>query len=237
MKFDVIVGNPPYQDPTKTQGKNSSLWTKFILKSNELIKENGFISLVTPLSWIAPTETQKNDLKDVFYKNNLIYVNTECEKYFNVGSTFSYFIIQKSDNYVGTTVNEDFIGNIKLKILPNVLNSNTISITKKIFCNDMPKLKFSSGLRNDKLNDDGEYMVWYGDKLKRSNVLGGNYNKLKVIVNKPGYLKPKFDSGVYNTSANNYWVEVSNETEANNIISFFNTQIGKIFFDKFYDYI
>jgi hypothetical protein len=97
-------------------------------------------------------------------------------------------------------------------------------------------LEFSSSMRNDYFSNDGKYFVWYGNDLRKSDVLGGNYNKLKVIVNKPGYLKPRFDNGNYNTSANNYWVEVNNETEANNIISFFDSNVGQCLFNKYFKY-
>jgi hypothetical protein len=236
MKFDVIVGNPPYQDSGKTQGKNSSLWTKFIITSNGLIKENGYISFIVPISWIAPSESQKNELKDVFFKNNLVYLNTECKNFFNVGSTFSYFIIKKNNKYIQTNVNDSFYEDIRFNFLPKKINKTTLSIAKKIFFTDDNKLNFSSSLRNDKLVDGGEYFVWYGNTLKQSNSLGKNFDKLKVVVNKPGYLNPRFDNGNYNTSANNYWVEVNSESEGNNIISFFNSQIGKNLFEKLFKY-
>jgi hypothetical protein len=236
MKFDVIVGNPPYQDSGKTQGKNSSLWTKFIITSNGLIKENGYISFIVPISWIAPSESQKNELKDVFFKNNLVYLNTECKNFFNVGSTFSYFIIKKNNKYIQTNVNDSFYEDIRFNFLPKKINQTTLSIAKKIFFTDDNKLNFSSSLRNDKLVDGGEYFVWYGNTLKQSNSLGKNFDKLKVVVNKPGYLNPRFDNGNYNTSANNYWVEVNSESEGNNIISFFNSQIGKNLFEKLFKY-
>ena len=236
MKFDVIVGNPPYQDSGKTQGKNSSLWTKFIITSNGLIKENGYISFIVPISWIAPSESQKNELNDVFFKNNLVYLNTECKNFFNVGSTFSYFIIKKNNKYIQTNVNDSFYEDIRFNFLPKKINQTTLSIAKKIFFTDDNKLNFSSSLRNDKLVDGGEYFVWYGNTLKQSNSLGKNFDKLKVVVNKPGYLNPRFDNGNYNTSANNYWVEVNSESEGNNIISFFNSQIGKNLFEKLFKY-
>jgi hypothetical protein len=236
MKFDVIVGNPPYQDSGKTQGKNSSLWTKFIITSNGLIKENGYISFIVPISWIAPSESQKNELKDVFFKNNLVYLNTECKNFFNVGSTFSYFIIKKNNEYIQTNVNDSFYEDIRFNFLPKRINKTTLSIAKKIFFTNDNTLDFSSSLRNDKLVDGGEYFVWYGNTLKQSNSLGKNFDKLKVVVNKPGYLNPRFDNGNYNTSANNYWVEVTSESEGNNIISFFNSQIGKNLFEKLFKY-
>jgi|LakMenEpi03Aug12_release.lakeMendotaPanAssembly.Ray.scaffolds.fasta_scaffold57452_2 16S rRNA G966 N2-methylase RsmD len=236
MKFDVIIGNPPYQDSGKTQGKNSSLWTKFIINSNGLVKENGYISFIVPISWIAPSESQKNELKDVFFKNNLVYLNTECKNFFNVGSTFSYFIIKKNNQYLQTNINDSFYEDIRFNFLPKKINKITLSIAKKIFFTHDSKIDFSSSLRNDKLVDGGQYFVWYGNTLKRSNFLGKNFDKLKVVVNKPGYLNPRFDNRNYNTSANNYWVEVSSECEANNIISFFNSQIGKILFEKLFKY-
>ena len=90
MKFDVIVGNPPYQDSNKTSGKNSSLWTKFIIKADNLLNKDGYLLYITPLSWIAPTSAQKKQLKSVFTENNLIYLDTSCKKYFNVKKIFRF---------------------------------------------------------------------------------------------------------------------------------------------------
>jgi type I restriction-modification system DNA methylase subunit len=46
MKFDVIVGNPPY-----TIGKNKTIWNLFVEKSFELCKEEGYVSLIHPNGW------------------------------------------------------------------------------------------------------------------------------------------------------------------------------------------
>ena len=49
MKFDVIVGNPPYQDGTKEGGQNK-IYNFFAKKSLELLNDTGTLSFVTPAS-------------------------------------------------------------------------------------------------------------------------------------------------------------------------------------------
>ena len=103
-KFDVVVGNPPFQDSSKI-AKNSNLWTKFVvLGMNNLLKNDGFLLLITPSSWMSPNATQNNKLKDVFTKFNLIYLNINIKHFFNVGSTFCYYLIQKNNNYIQTKI-------------------------------------------------------------------------------------------------------------------------------------
>jgi hypothetical protein len=57
-KYDIIIGNPPYQT-TKTKKYvgsvgNKTLWDKFILKSFEMLASDGFLAFITPNSWRRP---------------------------------------------------------------------------------------------------------------------------------------------------------------------------------------
>ena len=60
MQFDVIIGNPPYQDPTNPAA-NNKLWHKFVTQSLGLVSAGGKIKLVTPSSIIGDTGFGNNN--------------------------------------------------------------------------------------------------------------------------------------------------------------------------------
>lgn len=76
QKFDVVIGNPPYirwknlEDELKEELTNSQLWQRycnslcdyamlFILKSIELLKDQGELIFITPEYWMSSTHGQK----------------------------------------------------------------------------------------------------------------------------------------------------------------------------------
>ena len=75
MKFDVVLGNPPYQikvGPKKTE----PIWNKFVFKSLEVCKDGGFISLIHPSGWRnvdGKFKKVQNELKK--YKMNWLSIN------------------------------------------------------------------------------------------------------------------------------------------------------------------
>jgi len=80
MKFNLIIGNPPYNDSKdskfKKNGANAggaNFYKKFIDKANIQIKDDGIIAFITPPGAFKS-----------FYKNNL-YINGQ---YFNHINTF-----------------------------------------------------------------------------------------------------------------------------------------------------
>lgn len=50
-KFDVIVGNPPYQRNSENGKKTHPIWPEFVEKSITLLANEGFLSLVHPSGW------------------------------------------------------------------------------------------------------------------------------------------------------------------------------------------
>jgi len=105
MQFDVIVGNPPYQGGNFGKAVYKSLWPLFWAKSFSLLKPGGIVSLITPLTWCAPTaDLAKRDavggetrLWNVFEKYSTRADVTSIKSYFpSVGSSFSAVTVDTS---------------------------------------------------------------------------------------------------------------------------------------------
>jgi len=106
MKFDVVLGNPPYQE-VKADGsrksKSTNLWSKFVHQSFKLVKQNGFVALIIPASWLAP---KRDAVCELLTSYQLLSLNVgECKKYFpTVGSAFSYFVVKTTKDTCNTDI-------------------------------------------------------------------------------------------------------------------------------------
>lgn len=50
-KFDIVIGNPPYQEVKDGNTKSQSLWNLFVIKVFSILKEGGYINYVHPGGW------------------------------------------------------------------------------------------------------------------------------------------------------------------------------------------
>lgn len=94
MKFDVVIGNPPYQ--SEQHNLRDRLWMQFVDQSFGVIDSFGYLAFITPTNWSFNDQLYSK----WFTANTPIYINIdECEKHFpGVGSTFSWYVIQKQPN-------------------------------------------------------------------------------------------------------------------------------------------
>lgn len=142
MKFDVVVGNPPFQSKKRTG--TQPLWPLFVEQGFNLLSPTGYLAMITPNKWCGHTANIiKGNVrlyKDIF-KQKLVYANIqECSKYFpGVGAaadSFSYFVIANAGAAEATIKSADGTYNISpsdFDYLPLRLQSNiTAKVLKKL---------------------------------------------------------------------------------------------------------
>ena len=235
MKFDVIVGNPPYQGTNdksedRIQPKNHNLWTKFINKSfSELVSNNGYVSFVTPDSWMSPS----NEIFKLFKMNQLLWVDLTCGKYFNVGSSFTAWGAQKTP-----VVKDTKIGSVSLNLkdfpyLPRGIESS-LSIHQKVLNSKSPKIDCIGDItcHSSKPVVSKVATAEYVHPLHHTNaqtrygsIKSAYQDKIKVIWTLSGNYIPKIDLGVLGFTEVNQAIIATNQTEANNIYSYMNSNL------------
>lgn len=103
MKFDVVVGNPPFKDP---RGKNA-IYQHFYNKSYSLVKQDGYVALITPPTLFPGLFGHKVDGTNMLRAGTVHVVakGNKVQKHFpNIGVPIGYSVVQKT-----TEVRDDYI--------------------------------------------------------------------------------------------------------------------------------
>lgn len=122
-KYDLVIGNPPYirwkhlNQTLKEELNNNELWQKyfnslcdylciFVLKSVELLKENGELIFITPEYWINTKHAQilRSYLTKNGYFTNIVHFN-ETPIFDKVASSILIFKFIKSSDLKKRTQN------------------------------------------------------------------------------------------------------------------------------------
>ena len=154
MNFDLVITNPPFQNASHGEKKNT-LWRKFIEKSiSKWTISNGYICLITPSSWFGSRPL----LAKMYPIHHLIYLNKdECKKHFpGIGSSFSAFTLAKGATVTDTKVVnqtpnktiQTFDINLTTAmvdgILPRDLSVTSIDILNKLFSREKMGIVYSN---------------------------------------------------------------------------------------------
>lgn len=97
MKFDCVVGNPPYNFP-KVDGKSSGnvIWPDFVERSKEVfLKDTGYLVFVHPSLWRKPVD-ENSDVNVRDYLNSISYLNINSsqkgKKVFDAHTRFDWYL-------------------------------------------------------------------------------------------------------------------------------------------------
>lgn len=252
MKFNLILINSPYQGEKNGKQKSApQIYPKFILKSLDMLIDNGYLASINPIHWRSSNNKQFKTLQNKLFYYDILYLNTNLIPFANVAITVDYFILKKSNT-------ENFVtklgtgANINIKKYKNSLSNLTLElnggdtiVTKYI----KEKLSYDNGYRkgvsypefgrtNKKtkkniyphkagtyLNDDR--CMWYKNKHVDQN------NK-KILISSIRALRPMFDYGKYGAGPDCHYILVDkySDKEINSLLSFLNSNIFKYIHKK-----
>jgi hypothetical protein len=139
-QFDIIVGNPPYQEVNAT-GDNK-LYLDFTKLCLNILKNNKYLLFITPrniLEYLLLVDKNRKYI-DKFYQLKYIAIETSNKYFPNIGSTFTYFLIEKKIYYENTIIEYMYNNKIeKIELLlekgfkiPKVLTKLDIDILLNI---------------------------------------------------------------------------------------------------------
>jgi hypothetical protein len=203
-KFDIVLGNPPYQEGNKEKSAVSAqLWDKFVDKAFSICKDDGHIALIHPSPWRKPESKMYDEFRNRELKYLEIHNQQDGLKTFNCATRYDWYILQNTKNKDGKVVVKDEDGkssSIKISewaFLPN----SEYDIFEKILSKDDNKCEVMYSYECDvrktwmskEKTDDFKYPCVY--MMTKSTPLSlfwsnnnqkGHFKIPKVIVNLQG---------------------------------------------------
>jgi len=175
-KFDVVVGNPPFQPAVKSSeggsGSRNKIWHKFVEIGFDILKDDGWFAFITPFNWRMSNIKKgvEKDAQKLMWNNNIIDV-TPANKFFDVGGNVAidYWIITKDKSIKGLDIPKEF-----RNIMFYPMNEQE---KIKEYLKELPNIPYTS-IRDSKFNPTDNYYEINIDANDRRN--------FDFILNKEG---------------------------------------------------
>ena len=247
MRFDCVIGNPPYQDVIDS-GK--SLWPLFVEKSMTMLKEGGKLCFVTPSSWVGKKSKGRKSSYTTFNDNYLEYLamfdsKKKNEFFPGVGTTICWFILSNENKaerstvvcqYSNDKVYEQIIDIEEDKEYPISFTPESISIHTKITAKRPFKfvctreLHYHTMKRNDTVseieNERYPYKSHFSHRITRySSFAMKDYKYWKVMVPKTATIKDSFVDRFCNVSEDLLYIICDTKKDAITAENIFKTKL------------
>ena len=254
-KFDVIVGNPPYQKENKKNtsargGTNNNLYLDFVKNSLLKLNKDGYLLFIHPLNW----RKIGSKIFDEFINRNIYFLklNYGGEYFKNVSVKTDYYILKNSNkvkcetkiecNYPEKGKNKkSYSSNVilskTLKFIPNIFNKEINSILEKI---NLYGAEYECIISSDCHKTRSHVKKGKSDKYKYPlfNTSGNPYeyfssrphkyqNSKKVILSNSGKLLPFYDDGILGTTQDSMFILVDDKKEGEMLVNTINSKLFK----------
>jgi len=173
MKFDVVLGNPPYQQPNT---KTHKLWIRFLQISKDL--SNQYILMITPSLIWKPSSKLEKLKEDIQYNTSYLKFGVESHfpsqhtRFKNVQEDICYYLIDLKSNSDHICIQDDikYDHDLNFPIYRSTEEMVKHSIISKVSKSNYNYLE----LKSDYKNNDVEGTV---KKLIASNAISHHKSK------------------------------------------------------------
>ena len=186
MKFDVVLGNPPYS--TSSDSDSIKLWSQFSEKSYELLADGGSLSFVTPTQILFSTRASikankpTTRIQKILEENEFVYYDETVDDYFSVAVPICSWSLIKSPSKSPTRIilKDGTICDVDYKVNFNIKKTTFDSILDKVvYKNNIKKYKrYRTLYTNIDLSDN------YNDLYKFKVHWNSKNSKYKYIKNR-----------------------------------------------------
>jgi site-specific DNA-methyltransferase (adenine-specific) len=159
-KFDICLGNPPYNNEVSISGTSSDIYDKFIIKSDKISFKT---LMIVPTKWFSkPDKKLLRELLIINGKLEKIITNNKAFDELNIRGGVSYFLTNQNNNEYVTFNGE--LKNLKsqYKSFGFILNDQKDSDLIKTILNKMEK--------NEKLSSIFNSKSYFGLKTNHSDI-------------------------------------------------------------------
>lgn len=229
MKFDIIVGNPPYNNDSNAK---MPLWPQFVMTALSFKPSN--ILFITPTTWAYGEKKWVSEVRSRL-SSGLVFVDLGCSKHFTVGEDISSWHWNSSHRCQTTVITND--GDNIIHDFSNRLviprNALFVQIEQKVFAHH-PKIALSTcKAKKKQLLKAGEFLIQYSaSQTLYTDVMPSDYFKPKVFINRSGhYWTSKnpakyiryLNAGVAGALAHHSFV--NDETEGRNLVKLLQSKL------------
>ena len=229
LHFDVIIGNPPFQDDTagkKRVGKKNKLYERILTKCLSILNLNGYLCFITPDNLFSGGS---NIYKRLLETNvMLIHLDKNIQTFFpKIQEFMCYFLLQntniKKETRIITKEGNSFECILQDRPVNPVRNWNitTEKLIEQYISNTKNNGIYNRGKAVSAYNGNGTsklYEIIYkpGQKLVTDNVnLAIGFGQPKIVI---FLISTQFDfeidlNGLYGVGPNTFYFPIQNKTE------------------------
>lgn len=247
-RFNVVMGNPPFQTPTigKRVGGygGRTLWDKFVKLSLSLIGADGYLVFITPAMWRKPdadlwsTMTQTNQLMFLHIvgekeSQDKFHVSQRVDLYILKNSTISSIADVIDEKRISTKIDMkqwNFLPNYEYDSIQKILTAKESGINVQYSASTYDSRKLSKTPTETfkypvvhGVNQSGLTILYANDNTKP-----GHFGTPKVILSFGRHQYPYNDhEGKYGMSQITFGIPISSKEEGDAIVEAMNTDSFK----------